>query len=449
MASNESSLLGEQLRRHFNDLNKTPLQTSSLKASGRLVRMIGMTLEAIGTYAPLGSRCQIVQPDQEPIEAEVVGFHDDRLYLMPIGDTHGLSANARVVPMDGGIKVGVGPKMLGRVIDGNGKPLDGLGTIEVEDYVSLAGERINPLGRRPITEPLDVGIKAINGLLTLGQGQRVGLMAGTGVGKSVLLGMMTRFTDADIVVVGLIGERGREVNDFVHHNLGPEGLKRSVVVATPADDPPLMRLHGAMLATAIAEYFRDKGMKVLLLMDSLTRFAQAQREIALSVGEPPASKGYPPSVFSKLPQLVERAGNSDSPTGSITAIYTVLAEGDDQSDPVVDSARGVLDGHIVLSRRIADSGRYPAIDIESSVSRVMVEIVPDEQLKTARQFKQLYSLYQQNQDLITLGAYKKGSDPNLDLAIQKYPQLNAFLAQEIREQAGVEASLQALQSAMS
>jgi flagellum-specific ATP synthase len=386
--------------------------------------------------------------DLPPIEAEVVGFNDDRLFLMPIGDTHGLSPNARVLPVEGGVKVGVGMGMLGRVVDGSGLPLDTLGPFEIEEYVSLAGERINPLSRHPITETLDVGVKAINGLLTLGQGQRIGLMAGTGVGKSVLLGMMTRYTGADIVVVGLVGERGREVNEFVRNNLGEEGLKRSVVVATPADDPPLMRLHGAMLATAIAEYFRDKGFNVLLLMDSLTRFAQAQREIALAVGEPPASKGYPPSVFAKLPQLVERAGNGRADSGSITAIYTVLAEGDDQADPVVDSARGVLDGHIVLSREIADSGRYPAIDVESSISRVMVDIVSKSQLDQARRFKKLYSSYQQNKDLISVGAYRKGADPIIDAAILKHPDLNAFLSQEIAENFSVEASIEALNEAL-
>lgn len=436
--------LNLSLQQQLKQLNKTLITPSSVKIAGRLVRMVGMTLEVVGTFAPIGSRCQILSHDLSSIEAEVVGFNDDRLFLMPIGDTHGLSPNARVLPMEGGVKVGVGMAMLGRVVDGAGRPLDSLGPITVEKYVSLAGERINPLSRHPITEILDVGVKAINGLLTLGQGQRVGLMAGTGVGKSVLLGMMTRYTSADIVVVGLIGERGREVNEFVRHNLGEEGLKRSVVVATPADDPPLMRLHGAMLATAIAEYFRDQGLNVLLLMDSLTRFAQAQREIALAVGEPPASKGYPPSVFAKLPQLVERAGNGSAGSGSITAIYTVLAEGDDQADPVVDSARGVLDGHIVLSREIADSGRYPAIDVESSVSRVMVDIASKTQLDQARKFKRLYSSYQQNKDLINVGAYRKGADPIIDAAIAKQPELNAFLSQDISENFSIEASLTAL-----
>ncbi|MBN2647011.1 MAG: flagellar protein export ATPase FliI [Thiotrichales bacterium] len=441
--------LNQRLIAQFQQLQARPMPPSKLVVTGRLVRMVGMTLEVVGTQAAIGSRCQILQECLAPIEAEVVGFQQDRLFLMAIGETHGLAPNAKVVPMHGGVKVGVGAKLLGRVIDGAGQPLDDKGSIEIEQYVSLSGKKINPLSRRPIRQPLDVGIKAINNLLTLGQGQRVGLMAGTGVGKSVLLGMITRFTDADVVVVGLIGERGREVNDFVRNNLGEEGLKRAVVVATPADDPPLMRLHGAMLATAIAEYFRDQGKNVLLLMDSLTRFAQAQREIALAVGEPPASKGYPPSVFAKLPQLVERAGNGQVGGGSITAIYTVLAEGDDQADPVVDSARGVLDGHIVLSRDVADSGRYPAIDIESSVSRVMVEVVSEEQMRLARRFKRLYSAYQQNQDLIHVGAYRRGSDSLIDEAIEKHPALTQFLTQGMKERFAYEEGLKVLARVLS
>lgn len=441
--------LNEVLAQHFSRLNQHLPQPPGLVVEGRLVRMVGMTLEVVGTYAPIGSRCLITHSHKSPVIAEVVGFHDDRLFLMPVGETHGLSPNARVVPLMGSVKVAVGHAMLGRVIDGRGQPLDGLGAIVTSDYVDLAGQRINPLHRCPIEVPLDVGVKAINGLLTLGMGQRVGLMAGTGVGKSVLLGMMTRYTSADIVVVGLIGERGREVNDFVRNNLGSEGLKRAVVVATPADDPPLMRMHGAMLATSIAEYFRDQGLNVLLLMDSLTRFAQAQREIALAIGEPPASKGYPPSVFSKLPQLVERAGNGQREAGSITAIYTVLAEGDDQADPVVDAARGVLDGHIVLSRAIADSGRYPAIDIESSISRVMIDVVSKEHFSRAQQFKKLYSTYQQNQDLISVGAYRKGTSGDIDLAISKQPVLNQFLSQSIGERYDFAQSIHALNQALS
>jgi len=444
-----STTLNSFLTDRLDQLSSQISLPSSLVVSGRLVRMVGMTLEVVGTFAPVGSRCQVESSQGELIEAEVVGFHDDRLFLMPIGDTQGLSPNAKVTPIPGGVKVRIGSSMLGRIVDGSGQPLDSKGPIDAETEVLLSGRRINPLKRAPIEKPLDVGIRAINGLLTLGRGQRVGLMAGTGVGKSVLLGMMTRYTDADVVVVGLVGERGREVNDFVRNNLGEEGLKRAVVVATPADDPPLMRLHGAMLATAIAEHFRDQGLHVLLLMDSLTRFAQAQREIALAVGEPPASKGYPPSVFSKLPQLVERAGNGQVGGGSITAIYTVLAEGDDQADPVVDSARGVLDGHIVLSRSIADSGRYPAIDVEASISRVMVDVATPKQLADARVFKQLYATYQQNQDLINVGAYRKGSDANIDKAMVKYPTLNLFLSQKIEESFTVSKSVEQLSKALS
>lgn len=439
-----SSNLNKFLINKLDTLSSQVTLPTSLVVSGRLVRMVGMTLEVVGTFAPVGSRCQVESSQGGVIEAEVVGFHDERLFLMPIGDTQGLSPNAKVTPIPGGVKVKIGSSMLGRIVDGSGQPLDNKGPINADTEVLLSGGRINPLDRAPIEKPLDVGIRAINGLLTLGRGQRVGLMAGTGVGKSVLLGMITRYTNADVVVVGLVGERGREVNDFVRNNLGEEGLKRSVVVATPADDPPLMRLHGAMLATAISEHFRDQGLHVLLLMDSLTRFAQAQREIALAVGEPPASKGYPPSVFSKLPQLVERAGNGPVGGGSITAIYTVLAEGDDQADPVVDSARGVLDGHIVLSRSIADSGRYPAIDVEASISRVMVDVASPEQIADARAFKRLYAAYQQNQDLINVGAYRKGSDASIDKAIVKYPLLNSYLSQEIAECFDVETSIDQL-----
>ncbi|SFR59256.1 flagellar protein export ATPase FliI [Thiomicrospira sp. ALE5] len=421
----------------------------SIKVTGRLVRVVGMTLEVVGTFAPVGSRCLVSHPKGHSVVAEVVGFQQDRLFLMPISRTHGLAPNAKVTPLEGGVSVPVGEAMLGRVINGHGAPLDGKGELKTSAWVSLVGEAINPLDRAPIEQPLDVGIKAINALLTLGRGQRLGLMAGTGVGKSVLMGMMTRFTQADIVVVGLVGERGREVNDFVRHNLGEEGLKRAVVIASPADDPPLMRLHAAMLATAVAEYFRDQGRHVLLLMDSLTRFAQAQREIALAIGEPPASKGYPPSVFFRLPQLVERAGNGREHSGSITAIYTVLAEGDDQADPIVDAARGVLDGHIVLSRTIAESGRYPAIDIEASISRLMIEVAKPDQFKQALVIKKWLSLYEQQRDLINLGAYRKGTQPELDLAIQKLPEIQQFLAQGIDESFTLEQSVAALAQVVS
>jgi flagellum-specific ATP synthase len=346
-----------------------------------------------------------------------------------------------VLPLSQAAQVSVGYELLGRVIDGAGYPLDGDPLPTMSYSVPLNGRRINPLNRDPIRQSLDVGVRAINSLLTVGRGQRLGLFAGTGVGKSILLGMMAKYTQADIVVVGLVGERGREVNEFIRQILGPEGLARSVVVAAPADDPPLRRLHGALRATAIAEFFRDQGLNVLLLMDSLTRYAQAQREIALAVGEPPASKGYPPSVFARLPQLIERAGNGEPGKGSITAFYTVLTEGDDNNDPVADSARGVLDGHFVLSRRIAESGRYPAIDIEASISRVMQEVVSREQMDMALRVKRIMSLYQQNQDLISVGAYARGSNPQIDEAIRLQPALTQFLSQKPHESVGMEQSL--------
>jgi flagellum-specific ATP synthase len=396
---------------------------------GRLVRVVGLTLEAVGFQAPVGSRCLVQSNHGKPIEAEVVGFSGETLYLMPTTDMRGLVPNAKVIPTRSDSQVPVGEALLGRVIDGAGKPLDGKGPLNVHDKVSLHGEPINPLARAPIRESLDVGVQSINALLSVGRGQRLGLFAGSGVGKSVLLGMMTRFTEADVIVVGLIGERGREVKEFIEDILGEAGCARSVVVASPADCSPIMRLHGAMLATSVAEYFRDQGKQVLLLMDSLTRFAQAQREIALAIGEPPATKGYPPSVFSLLPQLVERAGNGSGNGGAITAIYTVLTEGDDQQDPVADAARAILDGHIVLSRQLAESGHYPAVDIEASISRVMPQIIDETHLNMAQQFKQIYSAYRQNQDLISLGAYSRGSDPQIDEAIALFPALQLMLRQ--------------------
>ena len=415
---------------------------------GVLTRMIGLTLEAAGCQAAIGDRCEVLAADGGRVEAEVVGFAADRLYLMPTGDIHGLKPNARVVPRLGAEMVSVGPQLLGRIIDGAGTPLDGLGPIDAEERIRLTGTTINPLARQPIEEPLDVGVRAINSLLSVGRGQRIGLFAGSGVGKSVLLGMMARYTSAEVIVVGLIGERGREVKEFVERILGKEGRKRAVVVATPADNPPLMRLHGAWRATAIAEYFRDRGKSVLLIMDSLTRFAQAQREIGLAIGEAPATKGYPPSVFAMLPQLVERAGNGASGRGSITAFYTVLTEGDDQQDPIADAARAILDGHIVLSRRIAESGHYPAIDIEASISRVMHDIVPHEHTALARAFKQSLSTYQQNRDLIAIGAYQKGSDPRIDAAIALWPSMQKFLQQDLKERVDFKASVAALQELM-
>lgn len=412
---------------------------------GKLVRMVGLTLEATGCQAAVGSRCHIETATGEVVEAEVVGFGDGRLFLMPVGSVQGLTPGSLVTLARRSSEVAVGTALLGRVIDGSGAALDGGGEITLDQHVPLLGRALNPLQRSLIKEPLDVGIRAINALLTIGRGQRMGLFAGSGVGKSTLLGLMTRHTDADVVVVGMIGERGREVQEFIEEILGPQGLARAVVVATPADHPPLLRLHGAWRATAIAEYFRDRGLNVLLLMDSLTRFAQAQREIALAIGEPPVTRGYPPSVFTRLPQLVERAGNIAG-AGSITAIYTVLVEGDDPMDPVADAARAILDGHISLSRRIADSGRYPAIDIEGSVSRVVNRLLDPGQLAQVQQFRQLYSSYEQNRDLINVGAYTRGSDPRTDLAIDAFPHLQAFLQQGLDEKVTLEQSFTQLKT---
>lgn len=401
-------------------------------AAGKLVRGIGLTLEAVGCQMPVGSQC-LVQTIEGEIEAEVVGFGDDITYLMPTEAVRGIVPGSRVLPLnrESGLAVGMG--LLGRVIDGNGQPLDGLGAIAADTRVPTSRPPINPLSRRPIEKPMDVGVRAINALNTVGVGQRMGLFAGSGVGKSVLLGMMTRGSEADVVVVGLVGERGREVKEFIHDILTEEERQRAVVVAAPADTSPLMRLKGCETAVTVAEYFRDQGMNVLLLIDSLTRYAMAQREIALAVGEPPATKGYPPSVFARLPALVERAGNGSERQGSITAFYTVLTEGDDLQDPIADTARAILDGHVVLSRSLADSGHYPAIDIEASISRVMPAVVSDEHLMQARRIRQVYSNYKQNQDLIAIGAYAKGSDPRIDLAIRAEPAINAFLQQGMKQ----------------
>lgn len=411
---------------------------------GVLVRMVGLKLEAAGCQAAIGSRCQIIPQQGQPVEAEVVGFSQDCLMLMPEGKLDGIKPGSRVIPIGVDSRVEVDEQMLGRIMDGAGKWIDGGENFSFAHTVPLHGEPINPLQRRPIRQSLDVGVRCINALMTIGRGQRMGLFAGSGVGKSSLLGMMTRNTEADVVVVALVGERGREVREFIEDSLGREGLARAIVVATPADDPPLKRVHGAWRATAIAEYFRAQGKDVLLLMDSLTRFAQAQREIGLAVGEPPVTKGYPPSVFSLLPQLVERAGNGES-KGSITAIYTVLVEGDDTNDPISDAARAILDGHIHLSREIADSGIFPAIDIEASVSRSMQAIACPEQMIYLSAVKQAYSTFQKNSDLIAIGAYESGTNPDIDNAIHAMPFITAFVQQDQLQKVDMPSSLQQLE----
>ncbi len=435
---------------------------------GRLVRVAGLVLEATGLRLPVGSICTVDQApgsDTPSIEAEVVGFGDDRLYLMPTGHVQGLTPGARVAPIDVSVKaprlgqdshpwrrttdrmrhLPVGDGLLGRVVDAKGEPMDRLGPLVDVQLRPIQRRPIGAMEREPIREPLDTGIRAINTMLTVGRGQRIGLFAGAGVGKSVLLGMMARFTAAEVIVVGMIGERGREVKEFIEDILGTDGLRRSIVVAAPADSPPLLRMQGAVYATAIAEQFRDQGKQVLLLMDSLTRYAMAAREVALAIGEPPATKGYPPSVFARLPQLVERTGNGSRGGGSITAFYTVLAEGDDQNDPIADAARSFLDGHFVLSRTLAESGHYPAIDIEQSVSRVMHNVTDARQQLLARQVKSLWSRYQRSRDLISVGAYVTGTDPETDQSIALHPRIAQMLQQPMDERSTLAQARDALE----
>ena len=444
--------------------------TPPIEATGRLTRVAGLVMEATGLKLPVGSSCMVSQDGAGLVEAEVVGFSGERLFLMPCSEIHGLTPGARVTAVDVNQAppaygravhpwrraedrtkhLPVGDGLLGRVLDGAGRPLDRLGPLHYEQRGPLSARQINPMRRAPVNEPLDVGVRAINALNTVGRGQRMGLFAGSGVGKSVLLGMMTRYTSADVTVVGLIGERGREVKEFIEEILGEEGLARAVVVAAPADAPPLLRVQGASYACAIAEWFRDQSRDVLLIMDSLTRYAMAHREIALAIGEPPATRGYPPSVFAKLPQLVERAGNSEPSAvngraGSITAFYSVLTEGDDPQDPVADSARAILDGHVVLSRSLAEQGHYPAIDVEASVSRVMNAVAGGPRFEAARRFRQLYSRYNRNRDLFAVGAYTAGADPVLDRAVRLYPQMERFLHQGMHEPADLAASFAALE----
>ena len=422
-----------------------------LETRGTLTRLTGLVLEAAGIRVPVGSQCMVQMPGHTPVLAEVVGFSADKAFLMPAGDIHGLSSGASVTPAApyippprlgevakpvaraGVLRLPMGDGLLGRVVDAQGLPLDHGGPVRDVVAEPMDRRQINAMDRDPVREPLDTGVRAINALLTVGRGQRLGLFAGSGVGKSVLLGMMARYTRADVIVVGLIGERGREVKEFVEDILGEDGRARSVVVAAPADAPPLLRMQGAAYATAVAEHFRDKGKHVLLLMDSLTRYAMAQREIALAIGEPPATKGYPPSCFAKLPQLVERSGNGLHGVGSITAFYTVLSEGDDQQDPIADSARAILDGHIVLSRNLANKNHYPAIDILASVSRVMPNIVDKEHIGIVGQIKDLMATYRDSEDLINIGAYIKGTNKKVDMAIEKIEAINDFLKQGVHD----------------
>ena len=399
--------------------------------SGTLVRLVGLTLETRGIMAPLGACCEVVGQSGHRVEAEVVGFNDKTLFLMPFTDPVGVGPGDTVRVISNSAQVRLGDALLGRVIDGRGQPLDGKPLPELPDQLSLLGCPLNPMERGPINTMLDVGVKAINGVLTIGRGQRIGLVAGSGVGKSVLLGMLTRFTKADVVVIGLIGERGREVQAFISESLGAEGLAKSVVVAAPANVSPVLRLKATHMTHVIAEYFRDQGKNVLMLCDSLTRVAHAQREIGLAIGEPPTAKGYPPSVFALLPNLIERGGVGRHGHGSITAMYTVLAEGDDGNDPIVDISRASLDGQVMLSRRLADQAHYPAIDLNGSISRVMQTLVSPEELKMSNKLRRLWAVYEQNADLVQVGAYEAGTNPELDDAIRLRTQMVTFLQQDM------------------
>ncbi|NIY93227.1 flagellar protein export ATPase FliI [Vibrio diazotrophicus] len=431
------SFLSERLNEAIASLDAIPVA----RVTGRLVKVNGLMLQAVGCRFKLEQRCMVETAEGSMIEAQVVGFDHNVAYLMPIRRLGGLFAGAKVVPLEGDSTVQMSSQWLGRVVNGLGEALDAGPELRGGERISLEANPINSLKRRPVDTPLDVGVKTINGLLTVGKGQRIGLMAGSGVGKSVLLGMISQNTQADVIVVGLIGERGREVREFIERNLTEEARQKAIIIAAPADESPLMRLRATLLCHRAAEYFRDKGKDVLLMMDSLTRYAMAQREISLSLGEPPASRGYPPSVFSVLPQLLERAGNSENQEGSLTAIYTVLAEGDDQQDPVVDSARAILDGHVVLSRQLAEQGHYPAIDVNASISRCMSACTQEAHQTVANQFRQLYSNYLQVKELLPLGGYQPGQDPDLDRAVAMYPSLSAYLQQSAHESVSYEESL--------
>ena len=434
---------GTAIARHLAQAVEQLRHVNPVRVSGRVTDVIGLVIEGTGPGLPIGGVCQIERRDGgESVNAEVVGFRQNRVLLMPLGEVSGIEPGNRIVVARDRPTVGVGPTLRGRVLDGLGQPLDGGGAITVEREIALYGPHINPLERAPIRTPLDLGIRALNAMLTCGRGQRLGIFAGSGVGKSALLGMIARSTRAQVNVIALIGERGREVREFIERDLGPEGLARSVVIVATSDQPPLVRIRGAFLATAIAEYFRDAGLDVMLMMDSLTRLAMAQREVGLSIGEPPSARGYTPSVFAILPRLIERAGATAR--SAITALYTVLVEGDDMNEPVADTARSLLDGHVVLSRALANQGHYPAIDVLRSISRLMNDIVPSPQLARANKVRSWLSTYRDAEDLINIGAYTAGSNPRIDEAVAKIEAVQAFLRQGLHERSTLEESAAAL-----
>ena len=456
--------LADQLSAFLGNCQQLAAHVDPVATEGRLVKVSGMLVEAAGIALPVGALCLLKQPDGHAVEAEVVGFGHGHVFLMPSGDTSGLSPETRVCPLEPAVvtptlarashpwrrqsdrmrHLPIGHGLLGRVVDADGRPMDRFGPLRNVESRPIHGRAINAMDREPIREALDTGVRAINGLLTIGRGPPHRRVSGAGPGQSGLRGRMGPPTQAARIVVGLVGERGREIKEFLEDILGEEDRHRAVIVAAPSDLPPIARMQGAHYATAIAEYFRDQDMNVLLLMDSLTRYAMAAREIALSIGESPATKGYPPSVFARLPALLERTGMGARGQGSITAFYTVLAEGDDQNDPVADSSRSFLDGHIVLSRELADAGHYPAIDIEKSISRVMSAVTPAEQQQLARQLKSLWSAYRRSRELITIGAYTEGSDARIDRAIELMPMIEAFLCQEVHDPSSLQASVNAM-----
>jgi len=425
----------------FNRYNRILDQINPIKVNGTVSEIIGLMVEGHGPASSVGEMCNIFANGGscETLRAEVVGFRKGKVLLMPLDHLQGVGPGCKIVSLGRKASIAVGKKLLGRIIDGLGNPIDGRGPIEPEDDYPLYAEPINPLKRGRIVEPMDLGIRVLNGLLSCGKGQKMGIFSGSGVGKSILLGMIARYTKADVNVIGLIGERGREVREFVEKNLGPDGLSRSVVIVATSDRHPLIRMRAAYVATSVAEYFRDQGADVLLMVDSLTRFAMAQREVGLSVGEPPATKGYTPSVFSLLPKLLERTGPVEG-RGSITGLYTVLVEGDDFNEPIADAARSILDGHIALSRAIAAKNHYPAVDVLESVSRVMIDIVDGEQRKRANELLNIIATYRKAEDLINIGAYVAGSSPEIDHAIRMIERVNAYLRQDMNEKVGFEES---------
>ncbi len=431
----------------FDKYEKAVDQCVTVQPEGRVSQVIGLIAEGDSLGLGIGSLCSIINDQGNEIKAEVVGFKKEKALFMPYGDIRGISLGSRIIPLTAVQTIGVSDHLLGRVIDGMGTPIDGKGPVEVTQDYSLYGKPIAPMDRKPIDEPLDVGVAAINSMITLGKGQRIAIMAGSGVGKSVLMGMMTKHTSADVVVIGLIGERGREVKDFLNETLGEEGLKRAVVVAATSDSPPLVRIRGAYLATTIAEYFRDQGKNVLLMMDSITRFAMSSRDVGLAAGEPPTSRGYTPSFFVQIPLLLERAGNMQN-GGSITGIYTVLVEGDDLNDPVGDTVRSIVDGHIVLSRDLANRGHYPAIDILSSISRVMRDVSEKEHIALRDKAVSILSAYASAEDMITIGAYVDGSDPDVDEAKHLMPGIIKFLRQGVNRKVDIQSSIDGLRNAL-